>query len=176
MEGTAATLALREARIADAHAIAEIHVGAWRAAYRGLVADEYLAALSVEQRRGFWKGQLTKPGAWKVALAQDASGVIGFCSYGPTRDADAEGDAEIFAIYVRPEKWRRGAGRALCEHALREAAAREHRAVSLWVLTTNEAARRFYERLGFAPDGAQKIEPRPLGVALHEVRYRKALA
>src|SRR6185503_6902264 len=42
-----ASLTLREARAADARAIAEIHVAAWRAAYRGMMPDAYLASLSV---------------------------------------------------------------------------------------------------------------------------------
>lgn len=178
MERTPAKLALRDATVADAHAIAEIHVAGWRFAYKGLIADEHLAAITVEQRRGFWKGAMSRPGAWQIALAQDASGIVGFCSYGPTRDADARRDAEIYAIYVDPEKCRRGVGRALCEHALREAARREHAAISLWVLKGNEGACRFYERLGFAPDGAERIEPRPPapGVSLPELRYRRTLA
>ena len=143
MEGTSAKLALREATVADANAIAEIHVGTWRVAYRGLIPDDYLASLSVEQRREYWKGALSQSGPGKVAVAEDEAGIIGFCAYGPTRDADGEGIAEIYAVYVQPGKWNRGAGRALCELAFREAAAREHTAITLWALKGNEVAHRF---------------------------------
>src|SRR5438132_9245105 len=45
-----ANLRLREAKPAEARELAEIHVAAWRAAYRGgLMPDDFLAALSVEE-------------------------------------------------------------------------------------------------------------------------------
>jgi RimJ/RimL family protein N-acetyltransferase len=43
----------------------------------------------------------------------------------------------------------------------------------LWVLRDNTRARRFYERAGFAPDGATDVLDRLGGVT--EVRYRRAL-
>ena len=84
--------------------------------------------------------------------------------------------AEIFSLNIHPASWRRGAGRALCEYACREAAARECAAMTLWVLRENQGARRFYERLGYAPDGAEKIDTALIGSPLHDVRYRKPVA
>jgi hypothetical protein len=46
---------------------------------------------------------------------------------------------------------------------------------TLWVLGSNEGARRFYDALGWAPDGATKDDDRE-GFTLHEVRYRRATA
>lgn len=171
-----AQIAIRSAKPGDAHTIAEIHVAAWRIAYRGLLPDEVIHSLSVEQRRGFWKGVLSKPSGSKVDLAEDDEGPIAFCSYGPTRDDDADGAAEIYALYVHPDKWRRQAGRALCEQALREAALRGHGAMTLWVVKGNESACHFYERLGFAPDGAERKNDQLLPTPFHEVRYRKVIA
>ncbi len=51
--------------------------------------------------------------------------------------------------------------------------ARGHREVVLWVLEGNSAARRFYEAVGFALDGASKMVE--LGKPLKAVRYKKAL-
>lgn len=39
------------------------------------------------------------------------------------------------------------------------------------MLDANERARRFYERQGWRPDGAEKTEEHS-GATLHEVRYR----
>lgn len=46
---------------------------------------------------------------------------------------------------------------------------------TLWVLTSNARARSFYERQGWADDGAVKAERRGTAV-LEEVRYRRRLA
>jgi hypothetical protein len=44
----------------------------------------------------------------------------------------------------------------------------------LWVIATNERARRFYERARWCADGAEKRDHR-LGFPLHEVRYARRL-
>jgi ribosomal protein S18 acetylase RimI-like enzyme len=171
-----ANLTLRSAKRDDARAIAQIHVAAWRAAYRGLMPDDYLAALSVDARTTMWQNALGRATPAQVALAEIDGTLAGFCSYGPTRDEEPPEVAEIYAVNIHPDYWRRGAGRLLCEHALREAAAREHSAITLWVMTGNERARGFYERLKFAPDGALRTNSELIGRPFDELRYRKAIA
>jgi ribosomal protein S18 acetylase RimI-like enzyme len=171
-----AHLTLRAARQEDAGGVAEIHVAAWRAAYRGLMPEDYLAAQSVEGRTKMWHDALGRPSPAHLALAELEGTLAGFCIYGPTRDNEPPEVAEIYAVNVHPQYWRRGAGRLLCEHALREAAAREHRAMTLWVMTGNEPARRFYERLGYAPDGTQRTNRELIGRPFDELRYRKPIA
>ena len=75
------------------------------------------------------------------------------------------------------DRWltRQGAGRVLCDQALLDARERECAAITLWTLKANESARRFYERLGYAPDGAERSSARLTGFPLHEMRYRKTL-
>ncbi|MFN2645484.1 MAG: N-acetyltransferase family protein [Burkholderiales bacterium] len=167
---------IREATKADAHAIAEVHVAAWRSAYRGLLPDAVIAALTVEERRAFWKDMLAKTAASKVAVGESDGAIAAFCSYGPTRDADDPEAAEIYALYVHPAMWRQGCGRALCEHAWREAARREHTAITLWVMKGNDRALRFYEHIGFAADGAQRTDARLIDTRFDELRYRKPIA
>lgn len=166
---------VREAKVADACAIAEIHVAAWRAAYRGMIPDEYLASVSVDERVARWSKAISAPGPAKVAVARAKDEIIGFCSFGPTRDEAPRDIAEIYSLNVRPDCWRRGAGRVLCEHAHRQAALRQHAAITLWVLKQNAGARRFYERLGYLPDGAEKTDTQTTGSPLHDLRYRKTI-
>jgi GNAT superfamily N-acetyltransferase len=163
------TVTVRDARTADARAIAQIHVGAWHATYRGMLPAEQIERHTVETRAEFWSGLLSRATPSRVSVAELGGMIVGFCSYGPTRDAHGDA-AEIYAIYVQPESWRRGAGRALCGHALREAAAREHRTITLWALEGNDHARQFYQSMGFAPDGASRSSDQRT-----EIRYRKAI-
>ncbi len=101
-----------------------------------------------------------------------AGTVVGFCSLIPTRDTDAEAaTGEVAALYVSPERWRSGVGQALLHACIDAARLRRYRAVTLWVMTANVAARCFYEKLGFALDGASRVEERG-SYALTEVRYR----
>ena len=89
----------------------------------------------------------------------------------PGEDPDV---GELFAIYLQPDVVERGIGKALMAKAEQFLRAEPYVEATLWVLETNERARRFYESLGWRPDGATQDEP-GFGYTLHEVRYRKAL-
>ena len=61
-----------------------------------------------------------------------------------------EKKAELDGLFVEPEHWRRGVGKALIEAAAHEA---RHRGLSLMTVVANPAAREFYERCGFTAEG-----------------------
>lgn len=166
---------VRLATLDDVAHVARIHVRSWQRAYRGQIPDAVLDALDIEQRAKLWLRSLAAPGH-VLFLAELEARVIGFCQLAPSRDAAAEpGTSEVTAIYVDPDSTRCGAGRAMMTAALDEARSRGDQSLTLWVLDTNESARRFYERCGLRADGASKVVERP-GYTLHEVRYRVELA
>lgn len=167
---------VREATVADARRIAEIHVAGWRAAYRGQMPDEVLDNLDVEKRAAFWSAHLTaKPHA--LFVAESNLKILGFCDLIPSRDKDAvpETTAEIAAIYVDPNHWCNGVGQALCRFALELAGKNDRAAVTLWCLDSNIMARNFYEKMGFRLDGASKVDQSFINHELHEVRFRISL-
>jgi ribosomal protein S18 acetylase RimI-like enzyme len=159
---------IRLATAADALAIETVRVQGWRTAYRHVFPPAELDALPIDAER--WRPRLRVPPlGWTTMVCEDGGRVVGFSSVGPSRDDDALG--ELYAIYVAPQAWSTGAGRALLA-AGEEQLASEYHAALLWVLEDNPRARRFYERAGWAPDGARKAEER-FGVRAPEVRYRK---
>jgi GrpB-like predicted nucleotidyltransferase (UPF0157 family)/ribosomal protein S18 acetylase RimI-like enzyme len=155
---------VRRARSDDAAGIAEVHVHAWQAAYRGLLPDPLLDGLSVSEREESWRSLLEEEGDWLTFVAEDgAGGLAGFCSAAiPNQDQETgEGTAEIGAIYVDPGRWREGIGGALLSAALAALRERGWREVVLWVLPENRAALAFYDRFGFAIEvGVEKREER----------------
>ncbi|HXR47507.1 MAG TPA: GNAT family N-acetyltransferase [Candidatus Limnocylindrales bacterium] len=163
---------IRQATLPDARRIAQIHVASWQAAYRGQMPDAVLDKLDVEKRAAFWHTHLTRlpPVTFVAEFKQE---IVGFCDLIPSRDKDSNSHitAEIAAIYVHPDYWRRGAGRALCLHALLAARHQHFTAVTLWVLAANVATQHFYLTMGFQVDGAAKSES--FGdLKLQEVRFR----
>jgi ribosomal protein S18 acetylase RimI-like enzyme len=169
---------VRVARAADADVIGEIHVVSWQSAYAGQIPDDYLNGLSIADRRRRWRTRLQRPtGNGHVLVVEAEHQVTGFSLAGPSRDDDATADtAELYAIYVHPEHQGRGEGRALHDRAITMLRAEGYRLATLWVLTTNERARGFYERMGWHADGATKTET--LGdtdVNIHETRYERTL-
>jgi GNAT superfamily N-acetyltransferase len=80
---------------------------------------------------------------------------------------------EVYALYLIPERWSTGCGRALMGAALDGLRAAAYQRVVLWVLAANARARRFYAQAGFAPDGAGNTLAGLGGV--EELRYAREL-
>jgi GNAT superfamily N-acetyltransferase len=156
---------IRPGTVADAEAVARVHVETWQAAYVHVLPQAELQAMSPRERVEQWR-------RWPPLVAEEDGEIVGFVSVGPSRSDDAEG--ELFAIYVHPDRWGTGVGRALMQAGEAELRRLGHRTVILWVLEDNLRARRFYELAGWSPDGAvQDIEL--FGFRLSEVRYAKEL-
>ena len=165
--------AVRPATATDAAAIAAVHVDAWRVAYAHIFDAAFLAGLSVEARTERWENIIAElPGGERLDVAEAGGELVGFCHAGPSRDEDGAGCGEVYAVYVSPSHWGRGAGRVLLEAAEQRLAGGGFRAATLWVLDKNDQARAFYERRGWDTNGATK---RYQGGAT-AVRYRRALA
>jgi GNAT superfamily N-acetyltransferase len=175
---------IREATRLDARAIAEVHVASWRSGYQGILPDEILDSLSVEERERTWReileGKRARAGGRAAGggftLVAEVEGRIrGFCSVAtPSPDPDLTSDvAEIGALYVAPKLWRQGIGTALLVRAMKEVHDRDHQRATLWTLAGHEHALGFYSRLGFAPDGAERSREQTGG--RREIRLACAL-
>jgi GNAT superfamily N-acetyltransferase len=163
---------VRRAGVADAPAIAALHVRSWQWAYRGLIPDSYLDGLNgnLENRTRWWADMLRDDSKWTWVAERDGQ-MVGFTDTFRSSDKDAsESTAMLGAIYLERSEVRKGVGRALMDRAIANLQAQGFAAVTLWVLDTNAPARRFYEALGWQQDGATKTERRP-GFDLKEVRY-----
>lgn len=164
---------MRLASVADAPALARLHLAVWQVAYRGLIPDAFLDALTVEEFEQRWASQLRE--GHQLVLAFHEGALVGFASYGASRDEAAPGtEGELFALYVHPDAWGTPVGWRLHDAALSALTSAQMSEATLWVLASNERARRFYDRQGWQPDGGVKVEERP-GATLTEVRYRRLL-
>jgi ribosomal protein S18 acetylase RimI-like enzyme len=187
---------IRAASAADAAQIAAVQREGWFAAYSHLIPAVIIDRVTIPDG-GARVRQSFRVRPWQrmiVAVAGDgdqpgeAPGerIVGYASYGPETDVlsapwphprTAAGEqgrtGELYALYVHPDWWSTGTGRALMGRVLAATAAAEYESVVLWVLRDNTRARRFYERAGFAPDGATNVLE-TLGSVL-EVRYQRAL-
>lgn len=150
---------IRGATVADARAIAEVHVEGWAWGYRGLLPDEVIAARDVGVREAQWTEGFTE--RWRDGdacfVAEDADGrVVGFVACGVADDehvAPPEGAGEVYSIYLREGVQGTGIGRALFAKAEEALRANGFASGVLWVLEANGRSRRFYEAAGWRWDG-----------------------
>jgi len=164
---------VRPAVLQDAAAIAAVHVTTWRDAYAGLLPDDVLGGLDINERAQTWHGRLLAlpDGVFVFVFVFEADGEVrGFVSGGPDREGRARG--EVFAIYVDPGSQGRGAGRRLLQAAAKRLAGAGFTQASLWVFADNHPARGFYESQGWRPDGTEQPWTYPgIGESLTDVRY-----
>lgn len=170
---------VRPATADDAAAMARVHARSWPVAYQGLLPDELIDHVVANEagRTERWRRRIadeSAPGSAFVAECEDR--ILGLIFWGPSEDDDATPrTAEVQAIYLDPDAVGQGVGRSLFTSAVADIEARGYAAITLWVLTANARARRFYEAAGCRPDGATKVERRS-GGTLREVRYRMNLS
>lgn len=167
---------VREMTLDDCDRVSEIRIRGWQHAYQGLMPQPYLEALSAAEDAGRRRTFFVRAGSEIVNLVADQDGeVVGWACHGPYRDGEFRTeDAELYAIYVDVKQFGAGVGQSLLRESVRRCADARHRRMLLWVLKGNDRARRFYERAGFAADGAE--EPFDVdGVSVPEVRYVREL-
>jgi ribosomal protein S18 acetylase RimI-like enzyme len=155
----------------DVEPFAELHVRIWRETYRGIMEDRVVDGLAVETFRPRWyaiarayaQGAVADDGrAVRVALRGDEA--VGFAMVGPARDEHAPAPRQVWSLNVAPEHQGSGVAQRLLDEVLGEGPA------YLWVARGNDRAVRFYERNGFALDGAQDEDQHDGVVELRMVR------
>lgn len=162
---------IRTATADDAGDIARVHVDSFLENYRQFPTTHRSASTGFEGRMVEWSRLLD---AGDSALVADVDGrVDGFVRFGTSPDDGRVG--HIFSIHVSPGAAGKGTGTRLMETAVRSLGETGFPTATLWVVSANTAARRFYERLGWRHDGIQRREKLAFGDedgdAVDVVRY-----
>jgi GNAT superfamily N-acetyltransferase len=164
---------IRKAELADAPEIARVHVTVWRSAYRGLMPDDLLASLSIEQRTERWEQTIPyDPVGTFVAIAKGK--LVGFSSAGANRSEEGDTVGELYTIYVLEEVAGNGIGTRLLSAAETWMTERGYTDALLWVLAANTNARSFYASRAWTDDHFEKTDV-VWGAEIVEARYRKRL-
>ena len=166
---------VRPATDADTEQVAAVHAASSHAAYES-VAPASQQTLTMEKRRAFWRDAI-EYGEPLLQVVLDGGKVVGFVGYDRSRDPKSKPTTgEIWALYVDPAHWGRGAGLALWDAArdgLLEEGCSE---VTLWIPLCNERALRFAELAGFKRELSTARTAMIGGVKLEEIRLRRPLA
>ncbi len=160
---------VRHASAADIPALARLHVGAWREAYRGILPQSVLDGLSTAGFERIWSGLLRDAARTTLVACPEEGEPAGFVAF------RVEPEPEIIGLYVDASRWRRGLGTALMTEALARLVAAGALRVVLWVMRDNARARAFYEHAGFALTGGRRASERD-GAPFEELQYARAAA
>jgi ribosomal protein S18 acetylase RimI-like enzyme len=168
--------AISPAGPADALALGRVHVQSWRETYPGILPQAALNRMSAVGHGRRFRHELEQANEGHVTLiAEGPDGAVGYAA-GAVRAAAGRGgeprgaDAEVFTLYVLRQAQGAGVGRALLRASARVLKAQGAGSLMLFVLTRNERARGFYERLG--GEAFAEVASHGWGEGLTETAYR----
>ncbi|MEL6745915.1 MAG: GNAT family N-acetyltransferase [Pseudomonadota bacterium] len=152
-------ITIRRARVDEAEALARLHVSVWRETYRDYAPSEAITLLDEARRLPYWTQAIAQKAADAgIFVADGGQDPLGVISYAPSEHAAFDGRVEIKHLYVALEAQGMGLGRQLLQTVLDQT---NPKGVALAVVRQNDAARRFYARLGGVETGAF-TDPGPL--------------
>lgn len=170
------SIQVRPATLRDAKAIAQIHAASAQEAYKGLLPEDQLRAMSsVEKRQAYWREAIEycEP---QVQVAIDGNKIVGFVGFDRSRDPKTRPTTgEIWAIYAAPGYWSQGVGVALWDAARDGLCEEGCTSVTAWVPLRNERALRFHEQAGFKRELSTAKTSLVGSVRIEEVRLQRAL-
>ena len=152
-------ISLRPASMDDVAAIADVFLACWRESYSSVLPRRVIDMYESHSAQALWRAALSdRPAGSVVQVAERADhSIVGVVATG--RDPDLPVAGHIFSLYVQPDTQGLGVGSLLLSAALQQFRNDGLIDATLWVFAANDAARGFYERLGFLPDGATRVEP-----------------
>jgi ribosomal protein S18 acetylase RimI-like enzyme len=144
----------------DAGRLAEIHIAAWQATYRGIMTDERLDGMNVERATVDWHRNITDPAKGTEHLVVTYADLpVGFAIFGPAPDDYAPGTGQLYALNLHPGWWAQGLGSTLFSASEQRLAALGYSRAFLWVAKGNERAVSFYNKHGWLDDGGILEDP-----------------
>lgn len=153
---------LRRAGLADAPAIAALHVTVWRIAFRDLAPPEAFAVLDEPLRCARWTQQLAAPGARQVVLVAERGGrLVGMGAAAPPSEALFGVRGEVKSLFLDPEVQGAGLGRRFMGALARHIDGWGYGGLALGVVAGNEPALGFYSALGGREIG-RYVDPGPV--------------
>ena len=151
---------VRIAWSADSDAIGGIQARSWAASYAELLPSDVLSELDPVAFAAAWKQAIDRPPSarHRVLVALDGDRVVGFAATAPSEapDAAAGKDGEIVAFLIDAADAGQGHGSRLLAASIDTLRADGFRRAEIWLLSQDDALRRFFTESGWGPDGAHR--------------------
>ena len=116
---------------------ASIHSESWIESHRDICTPEFLAIHTPERQKRYLESEIAKGAQLYMLFEEKPVGIVSICG------------SLIENLYVLPSEQNKGYGTQLLAFAVGKCT----ESPSLWILNTNDGAKRLYERNGFKPTG-----------------------
>lgn len=152
------SVTIRQAKPEDAAEIANVHLNAWREAYKGQLDQEFLdwMPFTFKRRKQHWEETLAYH-ADHIFVAESAKGIVGFISLDISgRDEDMKEWGEVGAIYLLERHKGKKIGLHLLKAGFSFLTAKGLTKAYCWMLKGNPTGK-FYESTGAKLNGREKL-------------------
>ena len=139
---------IRKANKEDLKTISKITVRSWQTAYRGIIDDEFLDNMDIEEK---YQKNLKVFSENKFIVAELKNEIVGFCRYRTGnfyKNENVNVDCEICALYVKHDCKRNGIGKKMINYVINEFKENGYSQMILWCLKDNYPSRTFYQKMG----------------------------
>lgn len=170
----------RLARPDDVAAMADYHTRSWQVGYAGLLPEDALAALDVDERAAVLTQALdpalvAERGILVVVATVEAEGEARPVGHVLTQVRRGTDHGYLLHLYVDPDEWGRGIGRTLLEIGQRWLRRSGAVTAELWMFDGNDRAGGLYERSGWEATGETRSEEM-FGVEVVEVQMTRTFS
>jgi ribosomal protein S18 acetylase RimI-like enzyme len=150
---------IRKAIINDSPRIAEIHVFSSRCTHKDFLPMKNLinkmTVKNYEESIRKYLSNNIKP--FEMYLYEDNNIIKAFMTMGNCTDDDKDNNTfELENIYIDPLFQRQHIGTELVNYFIKTATEQNKKEATLWTIEKNINAIKFYDKMGFIPDGKRK--------------------
>lgn len=162
---------IRNAVKEDSKILSSLIVRGWKAAYRGLIDDNFLDNMDEEDSVDRWESMIESQNEKsQIRVYEEDGKVLGVIKYGEPKDTmNGRFNAEIQILYVEPNMKGKGIGTKLFKYAKDYFLKNNMNNLIIWCLKGNQKSIRFYEKMGgkialSRKDVVHKIEVEEVGL------------
>ncbi len=162
---------IRNAVKEDSIVLSSLIVRGWKAAYRGLIDDNFLDNMDEEDSIDRWKSMIESQNEKsQIKIYEEDGKILGVIKYGEPKDTmNGRFNAEIQILYVEPNMKGKGIGTKLFKVAKDYFLKNNMNDLIIWCLKGNQKSIRFYEKMGgeiafSRKDVVHKIEVEEVGL------------
>ena len=135
-----------KAELSDSTEIAQLIKNGWNAAYKGIISDEFLKNMDIQELSENWKNKIKTHN--NVYIYKEENKILGVIIFGESKDYITKDIGEVFVLYVKVEEKRKGIGTQLMNFAKNKLIEEGYTKMIIWCLIGNKEGANFYKKCG----------------------------
>lgn len=166
---------IRKAVPEDAETIIDINIEVWNTTYKGLIPQEVIDKLQSKNPERIIRNQNSIQEKQNTFVAEIDGKIVGYHTFGKTRDKNFEDAGEIYAGYILDNYQGLGLGRKMAVACMKELLERGYTKLVTKCLDGN-TANEFHKSLGGVFVGQSTFEPMGIYIGKENIYYHKNLS